>query len=143
MNTLCRLLAPGLVGVLALAGTPDDESPHTKDSLTTIRQRLDDEKAVLIDVREKNEWEAGHLAQAKLIPLTEIGKKIDEPEFLATLRKTLPADKPVYLHCKSGGRSVIAMKELQKALGGDYDFRPLKPGYQDLLDAGFKKAETK
>ena len=142
MLSITRLFAPGLMAVVAFAGAPDTDSPYTKDSLSTIKQRLDEEKAVLIDVREKNEWEAGHLAAAELIPLTEIGKKIDDAEFLAMLRKNLPSDKPIYLHCKAGGRCLIAQKELKKALGADYDLRPLKPGYQELLDAGFKKAEV-
>lgn len=141
--SICRLFAPGFVTVLAFAGPANEDSPFTKDSLATVQKRLDEKKAVLIDVREQHEWEAGHLAQAKLVPLTDIGKKIDDPEFLAKLKKTLPDDKPVYLHCKSGGRCLIAMQALRKAFGDKYDIRPLKPGYQDLLDAGFKSAAPK
>lgn len=141
--SLARLFAPGLIGLFAFAGaaTERTESPHTKDSLATVKQRLDEDKAVLLDVREKAEWEEGHLRQARLLPLTEIGKRLDEPEYQAELKKSLPTDKPIYLHCKAGGRCVIAAKDLKKALGEDYDFRPLKPGYEDLLKAGFEKAE--
>ena len=60
-----------LVGGLALAGLVSTLSAqeHTKDSLDTIKARLVDKKAVLIDVREQLEWDAGHLKDAKLLPL--------------------------------------------------------------------------
>lgn len=140
--SFARLLAPGFVGLFAFsAAASEEESPHTKDGLATVRQRLDDEKAVLLDVREKGEWEEGHLKQARLLPLTEIGKRQDEAEYVDKLKESLPTDKPIYLHCKAGGRSVIAAKDLKKILGEGYDLRPLKPGYEELLDAGFEKAE--
>ncbi|MGC1274563.1 MAG: rhodanese-like domain-containing protein [Planctomycetaceae bacterium] len=139
--SFCRLFVPGLVAVSAFAAPAIEESPYTKDSLATVQKRLDAKNAVLIDVREKNEWEAGHLRQATLVPLTEIGKKIDDEDFRAKLKKTLPDDKPIYLHCKSGGRCLIATKALRKAFGDEYDFRPLEPGFQELLDAGFKPAD--
>lgn len=141
--SLARMIAPGLIGLLAFTGGTDEkaESPHTKDSLEAVKQRLDEDEAVLIDVREKMEWEEGHLKRARLLPLTELGKRLDEPGYLAELKKSLPADKPIYLHCKAGGRCVIAAKDLRKALGDDYDFRPLKPGYEDLRKAGFETAE--
>ncbi len=141
--SIARLFAPALVGLLTFADTADQkvESPHTKDSLATVKERIDDDKAVLLDVREKAEWEAGHLKRARLVPLTEIGKKLDEPGFVAELKKSLPTDKPIYVHCKAGGRCIIAAKDLKKSLGDAYDFRPLKPGYEELLEAGFAKAE--
>lgn len=140
--SIARLFAPGFVGLLAFAGAAEvPESPHTKDTLATVKERVDGDKAVLLDVREKNEWEEGHIKQARLLPLTEIGKKLDEPDYLAKLKESLPTDKPIYLHCKAGGRCVIAAKDLQKALGKGYDLRPLKPGYEELLEAGFEKAE--
>ncbi|HEX6985152.1 MAG TPA: rhodanese-like domain-containing protein [Planctomycetaceae bacterium] len=137
-----RLFAPGLVALLALAFPAEDDSPHTKDSLATVQKRLSEKKAVLIDVREKAEWEEGHLAQARLLPLSELGKKLREPEYVAGLKKSLPAGKPIYLHCKAGGRCVLAAEALRKELGPGYDLRPLKPGYEELVEAGFKKAEA-
>lgn len=44
----------------------------------------------------------------------------------------------MYLHCGSGVRTLKAADELKK-LG--YDVRPLKPGYKELLKAGFEKAD--
>ena len=36
------------------------------DSLETIKKNIDDKKAVLIDVRELNEWSDGHLQDARI-----------------------------------------------------------------------------
>lgn len=117
--------------------------PHTVDSLETIQKRLKDDKAVLYDVREEWEWKEGHLSQAELLPLSELGKKLREPEYVQALEKKLPVDKPIYIHCKSGGRCALAAEALRKELGPDYDFRPLKQGYDALVTSGFIAAESK
>jgi len=125
-----RRLTSGLVFVLLLTiGSLSAQAQHTKDSLETIKKRLQEKKAVLIDVREQGEWDAGHLKAAQLVPLTKLRAGVME--------KTLPKDKFIYCHCRSGGRVLIATSIL-KPLG--YDIRPLKQGYQQLLKAGFEKA---
>ncbi|HIA20390.1 MAG TPA: rhodanese-like domain-containing protein [Planctomycetaceae bacterium] len=123
-------LSGGLVFICLLSAfTLSAQGQHTKDSLETVKKRIKEKKAVLIDVREQNEWDAGHLKGARLIPLTRIRQGVKE--------KTLPKDKIIYCHCRSGGRVLIATSIL-KPLG--YDIRPLKQGYQQLLAAGFEKA---
>lgn len=64
------------------------------------------ENARLIDVRSENEFNAGHLKGAQLIPHTEIGKKI----------QSIAPDKdtPLYLYCRSGRRVGIAIDALKK-----------------------------
>lgn len=109
---------------------------HTKDSLQTIRKNMKEKKAVLIDVREQGEWDAGHLNDAALVPLSRLrAGPLDE-----ATKKKLPKKKIIYCHCKSGGRVLLATDVLKKQ---GYDIRPLKLGFQDLLKAGFKKAEVK
>ncbi len=54
-----------------------------------------DGDAVLVDVREANEWRAGRAHGAIHIPLADLPGRIGE----------LPRDKPVYLICASGNRS--------------------------------------
>jgi rhodanese-related sulfurtransferase len=53
------------------------------------------EHAVVLDVREPREWEAGHAPGALHIPLGELAGRLGE----------LPADAPVYAVCRGGGRS--------------------------------------
>ena len=116
------------------------EQKHTTDSLETVRKNLVDEKAVLLDVREPAEWNVGHLAEAVLVPLSELNKQRDAPEYVEELAKKVDKKKIIYCHCRSGGR-VIPASEFLGALG--YEVRPLKWGYQDLLEAGFEKADDK
>jgi len=101
-----------------------------------VKKALAEGKAVLLDVREKDEWDAGHLKDSKLLPLSTLkgGAKAED------VVKVAPKDKIVYCHCGSGVRCLKAADELKK-LG--YDVRPLKPGYKDLLKAGFEPAEKK
>ena len=123
------------------ANKPDKTSPpkHTTDSLELIQTRIAKGEAILIDVRVKFEWEDGHLQSAVfLVPLSELEEGQSDESFAESMAKTLPKDKIIYCHCAAGGRVMPASAILQK-LG--YDIRPLKAGYQDLLKAGFKKAE--
>ena len=108
---------------------------HTKDTLPTVKKNVEDRKAVLVDVREQSEWDAGHIDSAIFLPLSELKNGVDKEK----LAGKLPKEKIVYTHCVVGKRSVAAANILEK-LG--YDVRPLKPGYKELLDAGFKKASN-
>jgi rhodanese-related sulfurtransferase len=130
-----RLYSLGLVALLASSHV-NQAAEHTMDSLTKVRTALDQKQAVLIDVREQDEWDEGHLQDAKLVPLSALPKLIDDEK----IAKQLPKDKIIYCHCKAGGR-VIKAADLLRAEG--YDVRPLKQGYVDLLDAGFKQAPKK
>jgi phage shock protein E len=121
-----------LAGLLLAAFGSAQE--HTKDSLEQVKKSLSEKKAVLIDVREKTEWDKGHLQDAKLLPLSTL--KGDTPP--KDLAGTLPKDKIVYAHCAAGARCLTAAEILRKA---GYDVRPLKDGYNNLLKEGFPKAE--
>ena len=49
----------------------------------------------LVDVRQPEEYEAGHVPGAKLIPLADVVARFGE----------IPADQPVYVICGTGPRS--------------------------------------
>jgi rhodanese-related sulfurtransferase len=107
---------------------------HTKDSLDTVKKNIADEKAVLVDVRELEEWNAGHIEGAVLAPLSKLADDKESP----AVKAKLPKDKILYFHCKSGGRCRIAADLLKNEA---LDIRPLKAGYEELIDAGFEKAD--
>ena len=90
-------------------------------------------KAVIVDVREPNETEAGHVKGAILLPQSKLKVETE----LAELVKKLPKDKIIYTHCRAGGRALTCGDILKKQ---GFDVRPLKPGYQELITAGFEKA---
>lgn len=62
-------------------------------------------KLCLIDVRELNEWQSGHIAGAIHIPKNELPKRIAEI--------SLDLNHPIYLHCLGGVRSLDAAQHLQ------------------------------
>ena len=101
-----------------------------------MKKNLKTGKAVLLDVREQKEWDAGHVKLARLFPLSKAKKEKDLDELL----KSLPKDKVIYTYCRAGNRALVCGEILKKH---GFDVRPLKAGYQDLVDAGFAKEITK
>ncbi len=130
-------MASAVVAVL-LIGTPGAgrAAEHTKDSLATVKERLKDKSAVLVDVREQKEWDDGHIQDAQLVPLSKLKVEAEAEK----LTKDLSKKKIVYCHCGAGVRALTAADLLKKQ---GYDVRPLKEGYKDLIKAGFPKAEKK
>jgi len=122
-----RTVALGLL-LGSLCGTALAE--HTQDSLDVVKRAVADGKAVIIDVREPDEWQEGHLTGAGLLPLSTLENGVNPQE----LAKVLPKDKVIYCYCLAGGRCMEAASIL-KPLG--YDVRALKPGYPQLVKAGF------
>jgi len=59
---------------------------------------------VLIDVREPDEWTAGHAPHAVHVPMGELPARLAE----------LPEDGQVYLVCRGGGRSARATAYLNQ-----------------------------
>jgi len=110
---------------------------HTQDSLETIQERLAKNEAILLDVREQDEWNLGHLKAAVLAPLSVLEEGAGDEGFDALLGK-LSKNKIIYCHCVSGGRVMPASRILHQH---GYDVRPLKPGYDDLVGAGFEDVE--
>ena len=133
MKNATKLLTLTCTSVAILAAVAFAAEP-TKDTLATVKKSIADEKAVLVDVREQSEWDAGHIDGAVFLPLSELRDGLDAD----TLAKRLPKDRILYTHCVVGKRSLTAADILLKH---GYDVRSLKPGYKELIDAGFKKAD--
>jgi phage shock protein E len=117
-------------GLMAGVG-PCLAADHTKDSLETVKKNLTDKRAVLVDVREPSEWDEGHIAGATSLPLSQLKKGMTAEQ----LQKKLPQDKIIYTYCLSGARCRSAADILAKY---GYSIRPLKPGYEGLVQAGFQ-----
>jgi len=61
--------------------------------------------AVLVDVREVHEWEAGHVAGSVHLPLAAVPDRLGE----------LPRDRTLVVVCRSGRRSALATDLLTRA----------------------------
>lgn len=59
----------------------------------------------LLDVREDDEWAAGHVPDAVHVRLSELNEHSDE----------IPRDREVYVICRSGARSAYATQALSGA----------------------------
>lgn len=79
--------------------------------------------AVLLDVREADEWAAGHAAAAVHIPLGSLGERVGE----------LPKAGRIICICRSGGRSGRATEAL---IGAGYDAVNMTGGMQAWAAAG-------
>jgi rhodanese-related sulfurtransferase len=69
--------------------------------------RLMNEDALMLDVREDNEWAVGHIPNAKHVRLGQLSDQ------LSTLEKF--KEKPIVVYCRSGNRSATACAMLKKA----------------------------
>jgi rhodanese-related sulfurtransferase len=61
--------------------------------------------AAVLDVRNPDEYAAGHVARAVLIPVSELAARQDE----------IPTGDPLYVICAVGGRSLAATMALVAA----------------------------
>jgi rhodanese-related sulfurtransferase len=118
------------------SGAARNNVEFTKDSLEVVKQNVATGKAVLVDVRSEEEWKKGTIEGAIFVPATSLHKGGD-PKLLA---KTLPKKKILYTYCVVGMRARAAAFELEKQ---GYAVRALKPGYDELVKAGFKKVMPK
>lgn len=67
-----------------------------------IKQDIDKGDGVLIDVREQEEVENGHLSKTYWLALSELSQAPEK--FIEIIKKNF-ASKNIYLYCRSGGRS--------------------------------------
>jgi hydroxyacylglutathione hydrolase len=80
--------------------------------------------AMILDVRNESEWNAGHLPGATHIPLGYLPDRLAE----------IPKDVPVVVHCQGGGRSAIAASLLQA--NGFHNVQNLGAGFGGYQAAG-------
>ncbi|MCG6158402.1 rhodanese-like domain-containing protein [Rubinisphaera margarita] len=103
-------------------------------SCAQVKEMLDDERDfLLLDCREVEEYETVHIEGAKLMPMSEIVRKVGQIDE--------HREKPVIVYCHHGGRSLRVTKFLidqgftdVKSMAGGIDewaekIDPSKPRY--------------
>lgn len=88
----------GDVQALAKEITPAQASQYQKDG------------AFMLDVREPDEWNAGHIPGAVLVPLGDLPTRLNE----------VPKDKEIVVVCRSGNRSATGRDILLSRLSKSY-----------------------
>jgi hydroxyacylglutathione hydrolase/adenylyltransferase/sulfurtransferase len=90
------------------------KSPEIEISVNDADELLRSGEAVLVDVREPHEWDAGRIPGARHV----------EMERLASQAETIPKDKTVIFQCRLGNRSAMAAQAFRAS------------GYEALSMAG-------
>ncbi len=97
----------------------------------SVKEKLDKgEPFILVDVREQQEWDAGHIQGAWLMPLGSLDKRINE----------LDRNREIIVYCRSGKRSEKAARILLES--GFQNIQNMKGGilsWNDQVDASAPK----
>ncbi|MGL4176584.1 MAG: rhodanese-like domain-containing protein [Dermatophilaceae bacterium] len=83
--------------------------------------------AVILDIREQDEWDRGHAPTAVHVPMSELPARVDE------LTPFLDRDGPLVITCRSGGRVQRVMPWLAQQ---GYDVANLDGGMRAWHAAG-------
>lgn len=75
--------------------------PYAQIDALEAKSRMDS-GAILVDVREPQEWQAGHAQGARHIPLAQLDQR----------QRELPSGRPIITVCRSGARSARAASVL-------------------------------
>jgi len=115
----------------------EEQGSEAREVSREEARKLIDEGAQLVDVRADHEWEAGHIAGAKHVPLPELPQRTGE----------IDRDRPVVVYCRGGNRSSMATAALNDAgydavklsegiVGWDGEDLPLEPEGGYVADSG-------
>jgi sulfur-carrier protein adenylyltransferase/sulfurtransferase len=94
---------------------------------TEARDRIESGEPVVVDVREQDEWDEGHIAGAVHVPRGHLESRIE--------RLAPDAARPVVVYCSAGNRSAFAAKTLTEL--GYEDVVSLAGGFTDWKRNGF------
>ena len=97
-------------------------------SSAEFKEKLEEERGVVVDVRTKMEYDEGHLE------LTDEQYDFNSGEFHNVV-DDLDKDKTYYLYCRSGNRSGQAAR-IMKSKGFENVYNV--GGYEDLVRSGFE-----
>jgi molybdopterin/thiamine biosynthesis adenylyltransferase/rhodanese-related sulfurtransferase len=116
--------------------------PSYRELLQQVRAEIDEvdarrtsdllasEEPLVVDVRERDEWEEGHIPGAVHVPRGSLESRIERVEPDRT--------RPVVLYCSTGNRSAFAAKTLEEL--GYESVSSLAGGFTDWKRNGFPTA---
>ena len=114
-------LAIIIIGLSYFSFAEDTQQEGLQDNNPKMAlELLQNQGAVVLDVRSQGEWNAGHVSSAHLIPIQELQTKIDKVDELVQGDKS----KAIIVYCQSGRRAGMAKSIL------------LKAGYKNVMNLG-------
>lgn len=106
-----RILPPFLLLLLLLTGcggtasNASSESSYQQISQEEAKEMMDTQDVIILDVREQDEYDSGHIPGAVLLPVGTIEEE--------TAAEVIPEkDSTVLVYCRSGNRSKTASSAL-------------------------------
>ncbi len=104
---MIRTITMIIILLMALTGCEGSEAEHTyyQISQEEARKRMDTQDVIILDVREQNEFDAGHISGAVALPVGTIS----EDSAAAVIPEP---DSVVLVYCRSGNRSKKASAAL-------------------------------
>jgi rhodanese-related sulfurtransferase/DNA-binding transcriptional ArsR family regulator len=93
--------------------------------------RLDDPALVILDVRPTVEYQQGHIAGARSIPINELGARLSE----------LPQDKEIVAYCR-GPYCVFSDEAVEMLAASGFRARRLQHGFPDWQAVGLPVAHV-
>ncbi len=97
-------LFSGCTGLQSLAISPALECGIYDINVDEAKALVDSGEIFILDVRTASEYDAGHLFNSTLIPVSELSNRLDE----------VPKDKPLLVYCKTGRHSTTAADILEE-----------------------------
>ena len=102
-----KRILPLLLCLLLLTGCSGGESATSYQQIDqeTAKEMMDTQEVIILDVREQDEYDSGHIPGAVLLPVGTISED--------TTADVIPEkDSTVLVYCRSGNRSKTASETL-------------------------------
>ena len=91
--------------LLLFAGCGSKTAEYRSITQDEAKKMMDEQNVIILDVREKDEYDSGHIKDAVLLPVGSINKE--------TAAEVIPdKDSVVLVYCRSGNRSKTASQAL-------------------------------
>jgi phage shock protein E len=111
--------------LLAMAPAALAGNPVTPGELASLLARGQNQRPLVLDVRTPEEYAAGHVPGAILIPHDQLAMRLD----------ALERDRPIVVYCRTGRRSGLAETLLRQH---GHEVRQLQGSWQGWQAAGLE-----
>jgi rhodanese-related sulfurtransferase len=85
-----------------------------------VREKLDEEDAQIVDIRQPEEFEEGHIPSALNIPMSELPNRVEEVEWSDDVTVVCPVGQSSIQAAKLIGSYEGAEAEAVKSMAGGY-----------------------